>query len=291
MALVALVVAAGRLNQIMNTVPFDNDTLEVMDKIIEAGDAINGIPSGVDGARPGPTGDSLPSGPIPKSSGAPNPNGIGGKANPKSASIPTSKFSQGKQVPEIKVDPIKHPDNHSHDDKCAAEGDHVVTAEYCLEQMARVLMELAENQEDPAWVEAHRTLAEQWMGAAQMLLQFRIDANANAGETELKQQQLHQQNELHQQTLAQNDTMHAQTLSQNDQNHAQGIKQKDEQHKAGLQQVDQQHKLKMDSASKHEKLKLDTASQSAKTQLQAKKQQSTIKPLAKPSPPTNKPGF
>jgi len=288
----------------MNSEEFSEELIASLDDVEEAGmrDGINGVPGG--GLKPPkatPTGDSVPSGPTPKSSGAPMPKAPGapgamppasgassaGGLAPKSpgGEIPTSQFAKNQEVPEIKIDPLKHPDDHEHDEKCAAEGSHVVTAEFCLEQLSRVLMELAEQQEDPAWVEAHRTLAEQWMQTAQMLLQFRIDAQANAGEIELKQQQLQQQHEMHQQTLAQGDQLHSQTMQQNDDMHKQGMTQKDEQHKVGLDQQDQQHKFKMDSAGKHEKLKLDTAAQQSKMTLQAKKQQMT----AKPSSPAKKP--
>ena len=270
----------------MTTVPLDKEMLNIMDteqsNSFDEGagrNSIVGIPSGgASGPTPSVTGDSVPSGKMPTSSGAPNPNGKGTETPPKGGSD---------SVPEIKVDPLKHPDDHKHDDTCAAEGAHVVTAEYALEQTARVLMDLAEQQEDPAWVEAHRTLAEQWMAMAQMLLQFRIDAQQNVGEVELKQQQLQQQQELHQQSLTQNDQTHAQGLQQSDQMHKQGLQQKDQQHSMGLDQQTQQHKFKMDSAGKAQKLKLDTQTQQAKQSLAAKKAMPAKSPTS--SRPSNTP--
>lgn len=258
------------------------------------GNAIVGIPtSGVSGPKPSATGDSQPSGRMPASSGPANPRGNPGGNTPGprdpgppkvGGAPPSSKFSGNKPIPEISVEPVKHPDDHKHDKTCPATGDQVITAEACLEHFARVMMELAEEQEDPVWTESHRTLAEMWMNAAQMLLQYRIDAQANAGEVELKQQQIYQQDELHQQTLSQNDQLHSQTLQHNDQQHKQGMQQKDQQHKVGLQQQDAQHKFKMDAAATANKQKMSTQQQGDKIALQKKAQAAKPSPTAKKTP-------
>jgi len=206
-------------------------------------DSINGIPSGgVSGPIPSVTGDNVPEGKLPSNSGAPNPRGKGG-SNPA-----PSKFENKIAIPQIKMKPIKHPEDHKHDESCAATGSHVVSAEFCLEQTARVLMDLAEQQEDPAWVESHRTLAEQWMQMAQILLTFRIDAQQNTGEIEMKQQQMNQQDEVHRQSLAQNDQLHKQSMQHND-----------NANKQTLTQNDQKHSFRMDTASAAQKVKTDAA--------------------------------
>lgn len=166
--------------------------------------------------------------------------------------LPTSQFGQNRPVPEIDIQPLKQPDSF-------------VTIEFCLEQMHRVLTELAEGQEDPVWVESHRSLAEQWMAAAGLLLQHAQVGHAQTGDMELKQQQLYQEDELHQQTLSHNDQKHFQDVRQGDDEHKQRLKQGDDQHKQKLAQGEDQHGLRL-------KQQKETFAQSQKDKAQAKAQ-------------------
>lgn len=218
-------------------------------------DSIDGIPSGgVSGPKATVSGDSIPSGKTPATAGAAPSNNATSKVK---APAP-SKFASQRPIPQISVKPVKQPDDHKHDEKCAAgPGDQVVTAEFCLENFARVMREMAENQEDPTWTQAHQALADQWMQMAQILLQYRINAQANIGEAELKQQQMNHEEDLHQQTMAQNDQQHAQNLKHAEMMHSSAMKQKDDIHKQGLDQKDQQHKFKMDTAAQNAKAKSD----------------------------------
>jgi len=280
-----------------------------MDDISEAKNLLNGGSSGsLSAPKPTPIGGNLPPGgggkpaskSLPSGAGAESPANNPAMADPSQpgstpqgpgmAGAPKSKFDKDTGgVPQIKIKPLKHPDDHKHDDKCIATGTTVVTAEFCLENASRVLMDIAEQQDDPAWVESHRTLADQWMQMAQMLLQFRIDAQQNAGEIELKQQQLGQQDELHKQSLAQNDQTHKQGMQHADDQHKQSMQQADIAHQQGLVQKDEQHKIGLDQQTKQNDFKLKAAGDQRKLRLQTQSQAAKQKFSAKPSTPTRKP--
>jgi hypothetical protein len=140
--------------------------------------------------------------------------------------LPTSQFagtSGASGPPQITPKPIDQLDTH-------------VDAPFCLEQMARVLEQIAERQEDPTWSQTHQALAQQWQQAAQILLEHAVNIMQAQGEVELKQQQLNQNHELHQQTLSQNDQKHVQSMRHTEDQHKQNMKHADATHQFGLKQ-------------------------------------------------------
>lgn len=189
--------------------------------------------------------------------------------------IPLSQFQTAKKPPSIPLEPLKMPDTH-------------VTPEYCLEQMARVLEELAEKQEDPIWVQQHITLAESWRGAAEVLLNHAVAGQQMLGDQHLKQQQIDQQHDQHMQQLSHNDQQHFQGMKQSDDQHEQKLKQNDQLHQKNLKHTDQmnqkklkqtddQHKVNMDFNKKKTQLSLQQQQQKAKQQTQARKAKSSGK--------------
>lgn len=183
---------------------------------------------------------------------------------------PESQFGTSSYLPTLDTSPLEMPDTH-------------VTAEWCLEQMSRVLIEIAEEQDDPVWLESHRTLAEQWMGAAQLLLEHAREAKGITGDIELKQQQLYQQHELHQQSLSQNDQQHVQGINQKDDLHKQSMKQNDAQHAKDLKQTDVVNAQKMKQGDDIHKTNLSMQKDKQTHQQQMMRTQAQ-KARAKPTP-------
>lgn len=176
-----------------------------------------------------------------------------GKPTPvhKVPTLPKSQFHTTTEVPTIDYKPLEMPSTK-------------VTIEHCLEEMARVLGELAEHQEDPVWVSTHIELATSWQNAAQMLLNHQLAGHQAQGDIQLKQQQLVQQHEAHQQQL-----------SQQDQKHAQDMKQKDEQHEIDKKQKDDHHKVNLDQAKQQSTLTLQQQKEKHQNQLQQMRQRAS----------------
>lgn len=175
--------------------------------------------------------------------------------------LPKSQFHQAHghpQVPPIDLKALEMPKTH-------------VTPEFCLEQAARVLEELAEQQEDPAWVAAHMQLAQQWTSIAEVLLNHAVQSQGMVGDTHLKQQEIHHNEDMHQQGLAQNDQQHFQKMKQADDQHQQGLKQGDELHQKKLKQTDEQHAQKIKQGDEHHKVAIDGAKK--QTDLKIRSQQ------------------
>jgi len=128
-------------------------------------------------------------------------------------------------------------------------------------ELARVLQEIAEVQEEPEWSTTHQALAEQWRAAAEMLLNHAVASAQAQGDAELKQQELMMNHELHQQTLSHNDQKHVQGMKQQDDKHKQGMRQSDTDHKFNLQQQSQ----KIDTQKKIDTKKIVQAGQTKKS--------------------------
>lgn len=161
--------------------------------------------------------------------------------------LPKSQFHQAHgraQVPPIDLKALEMPKTH-------------VTPEYCLEEMGRVLQTLAEQQEDPTWVDAHLKIADLWRAAAETLLNHAVQSQGMVGDTHLKQQEVDHNEDMHQQQLAHADQQHFQGMKQQDDQHQQSLKQNDEMHQKKLQQTDEQHSQRMKQQDDHHKVSLD----------------------------------
>lgn len=158
----------------------------------------------------------------PPSGGTPTPGGgNGGGPAVINKKIPESPFHSGLEdrIPDLDLSPLE-------DLKTK------ITPEYCLEAAARVLEDLGERQEDTAWTQQYITLADEWKGMAQMLIDYRIQTYQLAGEAHLKQQEMYFARDLHAQQLAHNDQKHLQSMSQSDEQHKKNLQQKDEEAQA-----------------------------------------------------------
>lgn len=140
-----------------------------------------------------------------------------------------------------------------------------VTVGYCLEAFARVMEELAEKQEDPVWVQAHLTLAQEWHAMVDSLLTHQTNMEQTRGETELKQQQMVHTDMDHQMNLAHQDKMNQQQLVQQQQQHEQNMKMQDQMNKQKLTQQQTMDKHTATTAQQQSKM-------TAQQQMEAHKQ-------------------
>lgn len=176
------------------------------------------------------------------------------QATKKAAPTQNVKPSQFSKMPAppppeaIEIKPLKMPGGR-------------VNAEFCLENAARILEELAETQDDPEWESSFVEIATSWQAMAELLLNHELNIQAQIGDINLKQQEMAMQHELHQQTMAQNDQMHQQKVKQND-----------EQHKVNMKMTDQQNKIKMKVTQDSAKLDLQAKQEQAKLKIQQQKE-------------------
>lgn len=227
-----------------------------------------------------------PSTPPPAGGGAPPPAAPAGQAPPASGGtgkapavinkkIPDSPFHSGLEdkIPPLDLTPLE-------------ELKTKVTPEYCLEHAARVLEQLSEKQEDPAWNQQYIVLADQWKAMAEMLINYKIQIHQLQGDQQLKQQEMYFARDLHAQQLAMNDQQHLQKMTQSDQQHQQSMKQADAQHTIQKQQMQDQHKVNLDVTKKKGALTLQQQKDKA---VAAKKAQAVTKAAPKPGGPSAKP--
>lgn len=176
----------------------------------------------------------------------------------KTKPLPVSQFQTATKPPDIPLEPLQQPNTH-------------VTIEYMLEQMARVLEELAEKQEDPVWVTTHIQLAEAWRAGVEMLLNHAVQGQQTLGDAHLKQQQMDQQHDLHMQTLSHNDQQHFQGVKQADDQHNQKLKQNDELHQKNLKNQDVMNQQKVKQGDDQHKVNLAVTKQKGDLAIQQQK--------------------
>jgi hypothetical protein len=157
---------------------------------------------------------------------------------------PVMKVEGGSFVPQINMDSMPELDTE-------------VTIEFALEEFSRVMIEIAEQQEDPVWHQQMLAMAQEWHALAATLLQHRVDMESTRGEVELKQQQ-----------LVHNDMDHQQKFSQQDQMHQQNMKHQDSMNQMNLQHQDQMNKMGMQNTQMQNQVGMQTKQQQLKQQTQ-----------------------
>ena len=177
---------------------------------------------------------------------------------------PMLKHDSASFVPQINMDSMPELDTE-------------VTIEFLLENMARVLIEWGENQEDPVWHQQTMAMAEQWRTAAEMLLQHRVDMEATRGEVELKQQQLVHNDMDHQQKFSQQDQIHKQNMAHQDAMNKMNMQHQDQMNKMGMQNTQQQNKMGQQFGDQKNKMTLQQQKEAHQNKMQFTKQTQQIR--------------